>query len=56
MATPLSITIQPVTYADIPALAQISGNPFEEDRHTVMKGQGKKPYNMYENAPTELGR
>jgi hypothetical protein len=21
-----------------------------------MKGQGKKPYNMYENAPTKLGR
>jgi hypothetical protein len=56
MVNPLSITIQLVTYADMPALAQISGNSFEEDRHTVMKGQGKKPYNMYENAPTKLGR
>jgi len=56
MANPLPITIQPASYADIPALAQISGDSFEEDRHTQMKGQGKKPYNMYENAPGEIAR
>ncbi|KAH6717019.1 putative GNAT family acetyltransferase [Leptodontidium sp. MPI-SDFR-AT-0119] len=54
MSNPLPITIQPATYADIPALAQISGDSFEEDRHTQMKGQRKKPYNMYEKAPGEI--
>ncbi|RFU25109.1 hypothetical protein B7463_g11231, partial [Scytalidium lignicola] len=54
MASSFPITIQPATYADIPALAQISGDSFEEDRHTQMKGQGKKPYNMYEIALTNI--
>jgi GNAT superfamily N-acetyltransferase len=56
MASPLPITIRPATTADIPALAQISGDSFQEDRHTQMKGQGKKPYNMYEAASAGIAR
>jgi GNAT superfamily N-acetyltransferase len=56
MASPFPISIQLATYADIPALAQISGDSFEEDRHTQMKGLGKKPYNMYELANTDIAR
>lgn len=56
MASPLPLAIRHATYADIPALAQISGDSFENDRHTQMKGLGKKPYNMYDVAQTNIAR
>jgi ribosomal protein S18 acetylase RimI-like enzyme len=37
-------TIEPVVQSDIAALAKISGNTFEDDRHTQMKMLGKHPY------------
>ena len=43
-----SFSIQPVTESDIPNLAKIAGNAFQTDRHTQMKGLGKKPYNHEE--------
>jgi GNAT superfamily N-acetyltransferase len=44
----LSITIQPATYDDIDAMARISDNAFELDRHTQMKELGKVPYSQYD--------
>jgi len=54
MVHPLAISIRPVTYADIPALAKISGDSFIEDRHTQMKGLGKKPYVMEDVALEDI--
>lgn len=39
-----SVSLHPINYADIPALAKISGDCFLEDRHTQMKALGKNPY------------
>jgi GNAT superfamily N-acetyltransferase len=44
----LSIKIQPATYDDIDAMARISDNAFELDRHTQMKELGKVPYSQYD--------
>jgi predicted N-acetyltransferase YhbS len=43
---PLEITILPATHADVPAMAKISANAFEDDRNTIIKNLGQVPYNM----------
>lgn len=43
---PSSFSLQPATAADIPALAEISGLSFENDRHTQLKAaHPTRPYN-----------
>ena len=49
-------SIQPVTYADINALTKISGDSFEMDRHTQMKGLGKVPYVLEDVGKSDLAR
>jgi len=56
MAPPLPISIQQVTYADIPLLAKISGDSFVADRHTQMKALGEKPYVMEDEAIKDIPR
>lgn len=41
-----SFSINAATYDDVPALAKIWDDSFEDDRHTQMKNQGKVPYDM----------
>ncbi|RDW88379.1 hypothetical protein BP6252_00411 [Coleophoma cylindrospora] len=49
-----SISLQPINYADIPALAKISAECFLTDRHTQMKALGKNPYNHEEGTKEGL--
>jgi GNAT superfamily N-acetyltransferase len=43
---PNTFSLLAATHADIPALAKLSGDSFEVDRHTEMKMQGRVPYDM----------
>ncbi|KOS22145.1 hypothetical protein ESCO_001441 [Escovopsis weberi] len=43
----ISISIQPVNYADVHACAQITANAFAVDPHTIVKNLGQEPYDMY---------
>ncbi|KND89977.1 hypothetical protein TOPH_05302 [Tolypocladium ophioglossoides CBS 100239] len=43
----ISVSIQPLNYADIPACAQITSSAFSVDPHTIVKQLGRKPYDMY---------
>ena len=44
----ISVSIQPLNYADIPACAQITSSAFAVDPHTTVKNLGRKPYHMYD--------
>lgn len=44
---PLSVSIQPLQYADIPACAQITSSAFSVDPHTIVKQLGRESYDMY---------
>ncbi|KAI0546332.1 acyl-CoA N-acyltransferase [Xylaria curta] len=44
---PISVSIQPLNYADIPACAQITSSAFALDPHTVVKQLGPEPFDMY---------
>ncbi|KAI0197262.1 acyl-CoA N-acyltransferase [Xylaria flabelliformis] len=44
---PLSVSIQPLNYVDIPACAQITSSAFAADPHTVVKQLGPEPFDMY---------
>jgi hypothetical protein len=44
---PISIKIVAVVHADVPHMAKVAGDAFEDDRHTLMKNQGAVPYDMY---------
>lgn len=44
----ISVSIQPLNYGDIPTCAQITSTAFAVDPHTVVKGLGREPYDMYE--------
>ncbi|KAI8966600.1 acyl-CoA N-acyltransferase [Daldinia sp. FL1419] len=45
---PISVSIQPLNYADIPACAHITSSAFSVDPHTIVKQLGRKPFDMYE--------
>ncbi|KAI0108453.1 acyl-CoA N-acyltransferase [Daldinia grandis] len=45
---PISISIQPLNYADIPACARITSSAFSVDPHTTVKQLGQKPFDMYD--------
>lgn len=40
------ISVEPVQWDDIPALAKISGDSMKGDRNTELKAQGRVPYRM----------
>ncbi|KAL6814248.1 acyl-CoA N-acyltransferase [Trichoderma sp. SZMC 28015] len=44
----LSVSVQPLNYADVHACAQITSDAFAIDPHTIVKGLGRKPYDMYD--------
>lgn len=43
----ISVSIQPLHYADIPACSQHTASAFSVDPHTIVKQLGRKPYDMY---------
>ncbi|KAI1771014.1 acyl-CoA N-acyltransferase [Hypoxylon cercidicola] len=43
----ISVSIQPLHYADIPACARITSSAFSVDPHTIVKGLGREPFDMY---------
>ncbi|KAI0841257.1 acyl-CoA N-acyltransferase [Hypoxylon sp. FL0890] len=43
----ISVSIQPLNYADIPACARITSSAFSVDPHTIVKQLGRQPYDMY---------
>ncbi|KAI0098120.1 acyl-CoA N-acyltransferase [Hypoxylon sp. NC0597] len=43
----ISVSIQPLQYADIPACARITSSAFSVDPHTIVKQLGWMPYDMY---------
>ncbi|KAF3058728.1 hypothetical protein GL218_05489 [Daldinia childiae] len=45
---PISISIQPLNYADIPVCARITSSAFSVDPHTIVKQLGRKPFDMYD--------
>ncbi|KAI0853181.1 acyl-CoA N-acyltransferase [Daldinia vernicosa] len=45
---PISISIQPLNYTDIPACARITSSAFSVDPHTIVKQLGRKPFDMYD--------
>ncbi|OTB12416.1 hypothetical protein K445DRAFT_321151 [Daldinia sp. EC12] len=45
---PLSVSIQPLNYADISACARITSSAFSIDPHTVVKQLDQKPFDMYD--------
>jgi GNAT superfamily N-acetyltransferase len=46
----MTIRVEPVQWEDIPALAKISNDTMQDDRHTQLKVQSKVPYQMGEVA------
>jgi hypothetical protein len=42
----ITVSVQPLQYADIPACARISAASFSTDKHTIVKQLGRKPFNM----------
>ena len=49
-------TIKPLALEDIPVIAKISGDAFENDRQTIMKGLGSEPFFMEEYTLQSLPR
>lgn len=45
--TRLSVSVQPLHYADIPTCAQITSSAFSVDPHTIVKQLGRESYDMY---------
>ncbi|KAI1806813.1 acyl-CoA N-acyltransferase [Daldinia bambusicola] len=45
---PISVSIQPLNYADISACARITSSAFSVDPHTIVKQLGRKPFDMYD--------
>ncbi|KAI2472787.1 hypothetical protein F4781DRAFT_321137 [Annulohypoxylon bovei var. microspora] len=43
----VSVSIEPLHYADISACARITSSAFSVDPHTIVKQLGRKPYDMY---------
>ncbi|KAI1416953.1 acyl-CoA N-acyltransferase [Hypoxylon sp. FL1857] len=44
----ISVSIQPLQYADIPACARITASAFSVDPHTIVKQLGRQPYDMFD--------
>lgn len=44
---PLTISIQPLQYGDIPSCSQNVAAAFAVDPYTIVKQLGRKPYDMY---------
>jgi len=44
----LSISIQPLQYANVSTCARITAEAFSTDRHTIVKQLGGKPFDMFE--------
>lgn len=44
---PLTISIQPLQYGDIPSCSQNVAAAFAVDPRTIVKQLGRKPYDMY---------
>ncbi|KAI1141930.1 acyl-CoA N-acyltransferase [Hypoxylon sp. FL0543] len=43
----ISVSVEPLNYADIPACARITASAFSVDPHTTVKQLGRRPYDMY---------
>ena len=43
---PLTVSILPCQYADVPACARISADAFSTDIHTIVKQLGRKPFDF----------
>ncbi|OTA94287.1 hypothetical protein M434DRAFT_384012 [Hypoxylon sp. CO27-5] len=43
----ISVSIQPLQYADIPACARSTSSAFSVNPHTIIKQLGRVPYDMY---------
>lgn len=43
----ISISVQPLNYADIPSCAHITASAFSKDPHTIVKQLGGSPFDMY---------
>ena len=50
----MAISIHPVRPHDVPALAQLGADAFENDRQTQMKALGKEPFDMKAHALSSL--
>lgn len=50
----INTTIQSATHADVPTISKIWGDSHIVDRHTQMKQQGQKPYNMEEMGHSQI--
>ncbi|KAI1214205.1 acyl-CoA N-acyltransferase [Annulohypoxylon truncatum] len=50
----ISVSIQPLNYADIPACARITSSAFSVDPHTIVKNLGREPYDMYDISSTNF--
>ncbi|KAI1468082.1 acyl-CoA N-acyltransferase [Daldinia caldariorum] len=44
----ISVSIQPLNYADISACARITSSAFSVDPHTIVKQLGRRPFDMYD--------
>ncbi|KAI1370365.1 acyl-CoA N-acyltransferase [Hypoxylon crocopeplum] len=52
----LSVSIQPLDYADIPTCSSITAEAFSRDPHTTVKNLGQEPYDMYSISRDEFLR
>ncbi|KAI0882868.1 acyl-CoA N-acyltransferase [Annulohypoxylon maeteangense] len=50
----ISVSIQPLNYADVPACARITSSAFSVDPHTIVKNLGREPYDMYDISSTNF--